>query len=90
MDLSPYSDPADINAMDEVAQLDVVHATNLDVGSMREAPRRSARRPSRSFPIHRSALASGSFCTLDSRAGQRYEIGIDPQDRPPRCARPRR
>jgi hypothetical protein len=83
MDLSPYPDAGDINSMDEVAHSTWFTPRTPDVGSMARGPETSGPPlpPFTVLPDPPMALAAGSFCILDSR-GQRYEIGIDPQDRP--------
>jgi hypothetical protein len=83
LDLSPYPDAGDVNAMDDVVRSTWWAPRTGEVGAMARGPEASAPplAPFTVLPDSPMALGSGGFCIADSR-GQRYEIAIDPADRP--------
>jgi hypothetical protein len=83
LDLSPQPDAGDINSMDEVARSTWFSPRPLDVGTMARGPENTGP-PLPPFTVTSEppmGIASGSFTILDSR-GHKYEIGLDPPDRP--------
>jgi hypothetical protein len=83
LDLSPQPDAGDINSMDEVARSTWFSSRPLDVGAMARGPDNTGPplAPFTVLPDPPMGLAAGAFSILDSR-GSRYEICLDPPDRP--------
>jgi hypothetical protein len=83
LDLSAYPDADDVNAMDEVARSTWFVPRTADIGTMARGPETLGPplAPFTVLPEPSMALGSGGFCIADSR-GQKYEIAIDPADRP--------
>jgi hypothetical protein len=83
LDLDPYPDARDVNSFDDVVHSSWFDPQRIDVGAMARGPDTSGppRPPFTVLPDGAMAFASGGFCISDSR-GQRYEIMVDPKDRP--------
>jgi hypothetical protein len=83
LDLSPYPDAGDVNSFDDVARSSWFAPRRLDIGAMARGPDTSGlpRPPFTVLPDNPMGFASGGFSIADSR-GQRYEIIVDPPDRP--------
>jgi hypothetical protein len=83
LDLSGFPEAGDVNAEDEVPRSAWFSAEVVDVGSMARGPEGFGppRAPFRVLADEPVAVAGTGFCILDAR-GQRYELAIDPNDRP--------
>jgi hypothetical protein len=83
LDLSPYPDAGDINSFDEVARSTWFAPQRLDLGAMARGPDTNGlpRPPFTVLPDNPMGFSSGGFSIADAR-GQRYEIIVDPPDRP--------
>jgi hypothetical protein len=83
LDLAPYPEAGDINSMDDVARSTWFSARPPDVGTMARGPDTNGAplAPFTVLPDSPMGVEAGAFSILDSR-GQRYEICLDPPDRP--------
>jgi hypothetical protein len=83
LDLSPYPDGGDVNSFDEVPRSSWFQPRRLDLGAMARGPDTNGlpRPPFTVLPDNPMGFVSGGFSIADAR-GQRYEIIVDPPDRP--------
>jgi len=83
LDLSPYPDAGDVNSFDDVVRSTWFAPQRMDLGAMARGPDTSGppRPPFTVISDSPLAFSSTGFCITDAR-GQKYEIMIDPSDRP--------
>jgi hypothetical protein len=83
LDLEAILPAGDVNSMDEVASSSWFAARNVEIGAMARGPEGPGppRPPFTVLSDDARAVASSGFSVSDAR-GQRYEMLIDPPDRP--------
>ena len=83
LDISPISPAGDVNSLDEVPESSWFTPRAVDVGTMARGPDGPGppRPPFSVLSDDARAVASSGFSISDAR-GQRYEMVIDPVDRP--------
>jgi len=82
LDLSPFPEPGDVNALDEVARSSWFAPDVVDVGTMARGPE-SVDAPRPPFQVlAEDPLALGDGFSIRDARGHRYDIAVDPRDRP--------